>query len=207
MDLKKLNWKGLPKGFKDMPRKKRIGIAGGIAVIVILLAVWFFSSGNGQVRYKTAKIERGTITASVSSSGTVNPVISVQVGSQVSGQIMEIYIDFNSEVKEGQLIARIDPETFEYKVRQMQADVDSAKAQAMMQRAEMARQRVNLANAKIDMERRLKLVDRGFLSPAERDTVKTTYEAQLELVKVAEANVKNAEASVKQKEALLAQAK
>ena len=205
MNLKKFDWKSLiSKGFD---KKRRIWVIGGVAVVVMAIAAWMLFSGNGQIRYKTAKIERGTITASVSSSGTVNPVISVQVGSQVSGQIKEIYIDFNSEVKEGQLIARIDPETFEYKVRQVQADVDSAKAQALMQRAELARQRVNLANAKIDMERRLQLVDRGFLSPAERDTVKTTYEAQLELVKVADANVKNAEAAVKQREALLAQAK
>ncbi|MDR0934619.1 MAG: efflux RND transporter periplasmic adaptor subunit [Burkholderiaceae bacterium] len=190
-----------------MSTKKRIGLLAGLAVLIIAIAAWVISRGNGSIQYKTAKVKRGTITASVSSSGTVNPVTSVQVGSQVSGQIKEIHIDFNSEVKEGQLIARIDPETFEYKVRQMQADVDSAKAQAMMQRAELARQRVNLANARIDMERRLKLVDRGFLSPAERDTVKTTYEAQLELVKVGQANVQNAEASVKQKEAMLAQAK
>lgn len=190
-----------------MPRKRRILLTGGVAVLFVAVAIWAWMGGKSQIRYRTAKIEKGAITASVTSSGTVNPVISVQVGSQVSGQIKEIYIDFNSEVKEGQLIARIDPETFEYKVRQMQADVDSAKAQEMMQRAELARQRVNLGNAKIDMERRLKLVDRGFLSPAERDTVKTTYEAQLELVRVGEANVKNAAASVKQKEALLAQAK
>ncbi|NLC23500.1 MAG: efflux RND transporter periplasmic adaptor subunit [Oxalobacter sp.] len=207
MNLKQFNWQGIRGKWADMPKKQRLVLIGGVAVLVIIVAAWIMMSGNGQVRYKTAKIEKGTITASVSSSGTVNPVISVQVGSQVSGQIKEIFIDFNSEVTEGQLIARIDPETFEYKVRQMQADVDSAQAQAMMQRAELARQKVNLANAKIDMERRLKLVDRGFLSPAERDTVKTTYEAQLELVRVGEANVKNAQASVKQKEALLAQAK
>lgn len=207
MNLKKFNWQGLRGKWADMPKKRRLGLVGVVAVLVVIVVVLIMMSGNGQIRYKTAKIEKGTITASVSSSGTVNPVISVQVGSQVSGQIKEIFIDFNSEVTEGQLIARIDPETFEYKVRQMQADVDSAKAQAMMQRAELARQKVNLANAKIDMERRLKLVDRGFLSPAERDTVKTTYEAQFELVRVGEANVKNAEASVKQKEALLAQAK
>ena len=190
-----------------MPRKRRILLTGGVALLFVAVAVWAVIGGKSQIRYRTAKIEKGEITASVTSSGTVNPVISVQVGSQVSGQIKEIYIDFNSEVKEGQLIARIDPETFEYKVRQMQADVDSARAQEMMQRAELARQRVNLANAKIDMERRLKLVDRGFLSPAERDTVKTTYEAQLELVRVGQANVQHAAASVKQKEALLAQAK
>ena len=194
-------------GSKVLGNKKRILIGMGVLFMAIAASAWFFMGGSATVQYRTAKIERGSITATVSSSGTVNPVISVQVGSQVSGQIRELYVDFNSEVQAGQLIARIDPETFEYRVRQMQADVDSAKAQAMMQRAELARQRVNLANARVDMERRLQLVERGFLSSAERDTVKTTYDAQTELVKVGEANVKNAEASVKQREALLAQAK
>ena len=203
----KLNWGKIAGKWAEMPKKRRVLLAGGVALLGITIAAWVWIGGKSQIRYRTAKIEKGEITASVASSGTVNPVISVQVGSQVSGQIKEIYIDFNSEVKEGQLIAQIDPETFEYKVRQMQADVDSARAQEMMQRAELARQRINLANAKMDMERRLKLVDRGFLSPAERDTVKTTYEAQLELVRVGQANVKNAAASVKQKEAMLAQAK
>ena len=206
MNLKKFSWQGIREKWSSRSKKQRLALIGTVVILVVLVVVWLMMSGSGKVQYKTAKIEKGTITASVSSSGTVNPVISVQVGSQVSGQIKEILIDFNSEVTEGQLIARIDPETFEYKVRQVQADVDSARAQAMMQQAELARQRVNLANAKIDMERRLKLVDRGFLSSAERDTVQTTYRAQLELVRVGEANVKNAQASVKQKEALLAQA-
>ena len=205
MAIKKINLAGVRN--VALTNKRRTLIVAGIVFILMAAAVWFFLRGGGAIQYRTAKIERGSITAAVSSSGTVNPVISVQVGSQVSGQIRELYVDFNSEVQAGQLIARIDPETFEYRVRQMQADVDSAKAQAMMQRAELARQRVNLANARVDMERRLQLVERGFLSPAERDTVKTTFQAQSELVKVGEANVKNAEATVKQREALLAQAK
>lgn len=202
-----LNKKGLTQKWAGIPKKTRILVAGVIAVLIAAVVYWMVTRGEKPIQYKTAEIKKGKITASVASSGTVNPVTSIQIGSQVSGQIKEIFIDFNSEVTEGQLIAQIDPETFQYKVQQVQADVDSAKAQAMMQRAELARQKVNLANAKIDMERRLKLVEKGFLSPAERDTVKTTYSAQLELVRVSEANVKNAEASVKQKEALLAQAK
>lgn len=204
-----MNLKGLvsvTEKWKSLSKNMQYGILIGVAIVI--MSIIYFSLGSSKtIRYKTVKIEKGDITASVSSSGTINPVISVQVGSQVSGQIKEIHVDYNSEVTEGQLIARIDPQTFEYKVSQQQADVDSAKAHAMMQQAELARQKVNLANAKIDMERRLKLVDRGFLSPAERDTVKTTYEAQRELVRVSEANLKNAQASVKQKEAQLAQAK
>ncbi len=88
----------------------------------------YFGGVADQPRYKLAKVESGPLTAVVAATGTLNPVVSVQVGSQVSGQIKEILVDFNSPVKAGQLIAQIDPETFEYRVRQAQADVDSASA-------------------------------------------------------------------------------
>ncbi|NJD33722.1 MAG: biotin/lipoyl-binding protein, partial [Betaproteobacteria bacterium] len=79
-------------------------------------------------KFKLAKVESGPLTAAVAATGTLNPVVSVQVGSQVSGQIKEILVDFNSPVKSGQLIARLDPETYEHRVRQAQADVDAARA-------------------------------------------------------------------------------
>jgi HlyD family secretion protein len=176
---------------------------------------------NGAPEYKTGMIEKGAITASISASGTLAPVVSVQVGSQVSGQLKEVLVDFNSEVKQGQLIARIDPETFEYKVRQAQADVDAAHAQVMTQQANIAVQRavaskaeVDLAEAKRDLDRKQQLVDKGFISGAERDKAQATYNAAVEQVnttkaqtQVAVANARNAEALVAQRAAVLAQAK
>lgn len=182
------------------------------------LVAW--SQKNGAPQYKTAKIERGAITASVAASGTLSPVVSVQVGSQVSGQLKEVLVDFNSEVRQGQLIARIDPETFEYKVRQAQADLDAARAQVMTQqaninaqRAEVARVAVNALDAQHDWERKQQLVDKGFIAAAERDKAQATHNALLEQQKtagaqvaVAQANARNAAAAVKQREAVLAQA-
>ncbi|MDR1311025.1 MAG: efflux RND transporter periplasmic adaptor subunit [Burkholderiaceae bacterium] len=188
-------------------RRKRFWFSCIVLAAAVAGGVWFVGDSKESVQFKVVAVGRGRITATVSSSGTINPVISVQVGSQVSGQIKELYVDFNSEVTKGQLIARIDPETFEYRVRQGEADVNSARAQVQSARAEEARQKVNLANAKIDMERRLKLVDRGFLSPSERDTVTSVYEAQVQAVNVAHAGVNNALATVKQREAALEQAK
>lgn len=172
-------------------------------------------------QYKTTRIERGAITASVSASGTLSPVVSVQVGSQVSGQLKEILVDFNSEVTQGQLIARLDPETFEHRVRQAEADVDAARsliltqqANIAAQQAEVSRAEVNLAEAKRNLERKQQLVDKGFISAADRDTAQATYNAQVEQVKtaraqaqVAAANARNAQAVVRQREAALAQAK
>ena len=86
-----------------------------IAVVLLLAAgggyVWWKDPFATPPSYRLATIERGSITAAVAATGTLNPVVSVQVGSQVSGQIKELYVDFNSTVKKGQLIARIDPQT------------------------------------------------------------------------------------------------
>jgi HlyD family secretion protein len=195
-------------------------------VVVLLVAGAGFGlntwlSTNNEPDFKTTRIERGTITAAVAATGTLNPVVSVQVGSQVSGQLREIFVDFNSEVKQGEVIARIDPETFEYKVRQSQADVDAALSQVMTQQANIAAQQaavsmaeVNLAEAKRDMERKQQLVEKGFISTAERDKAQAIYNALVEQVKtvkaqagVAIANARNAQAIVKQREAALAQAR
>jgi HlyD family secretion protein len=131
----------------------------------------------------------------------------VQVGSQVSGQIKEILVDFNSTVKEGQLIARIDPETFQQKVRQAEADLDAARAAVNVQRAQQLQAKVNLTEAERDFERKKTLVEKSFISPAERDKAQTTLDAAKAQAQVTEAQAKNSEALVRQREAQLAQAK
>jgi HlyD family secretion protein len=126
----------------------------------------------------------------VSSTGTVNPVTSVQVGSQVSGQIKELFVDFNSPVKQGQLIARIDPETFQYRVRQAEADLEAA-------RSAVGRAEVAVINAERDLKRSKELVARNFVSPAELDRAQSTYD-------LAAAELRTAKAVVQQRNAALA---
>src|SRR5205809_1445336 len=113
--------------------------------------VWAYlysqSIGNAP-KYRLAKVERGPLTAAVSATGNRNAVITVQVGSQVSGQIKEIFVDFNSPVTKDQLIARIDPETFEAKVNQAKAEVNSAVAMVLNQQAQVERSRADVQNAK-----------------------------------------------------------
>ncbi|MBS1170135.1 MAG: HlyD family efflux transporter periplasmic adaptor subunit [Burkholderiaceae bacterium] len=188
-------------------RKWQFWLAAGAITLAVIVGLLFIFSGNSGPAYKTAKAEKGAVTATVSASGTLNAVVSVQVGSQISGQIKELFADFNSEVKEGQLIARIDPETFEYKVRQAQADLDAARAQIMMQRAEATRYQVNAVNAKRDYERNQQLYEKGFISIGARDTSHTNYSALAEQAKSAQAQVAVTEAGLKQKQAVLAQAK
>jgi HlyD family secretion protein len=167
----------------------------------------YFAAGGDRPTYKLAKVESGPIVAAVSATGTLNPVVSVQVGSQVSGQLKEVFVDFNAIVKQGQLIARIDPENFQHRVRQAEADLDAARAAVAVQRAEIARAGANLADAQRDYERKKMLVERKFISSAERDKAQTTLETARAQAQVSEAQTRNSEAMVRQREAQLAQAK
>src|SRR2546430_3384075 len=113
--------------------------------------VWTYlytqSIGNAP-KYKLARVEQGPLTAAVSATGNLNAVITVQVGSQVSGQIKALFVDFNSIVKKGQVVARIDPDIFEAKVNQAKADLDSAKAAVLNQQAQIERSRADVDNAR-----------------------------------------------------------
>ena len=158
-------------------------------------------------KFKLAKIESGPLTAAVAATGTLNPVVSVQVGSQVSGQIKEILVDFNSPVKANQLIARIDPETFQYRVRQAEADLEAARANLGVQQAEVLRAKANLSDAQRDYERKKLLVEKNFISSAERDKAQTNFDAVKASLQVAESQAKNSEAQVRQREATVSSAR
>jgi HlyD family secretion protein len=198
-----------------------------VTLLVLALAAiggaayyWRQSADNSQA-YRLAKVERGNITAAVSATGTLNPVVSVQVGSQVSGQVLEINVDYNSQVKKDQLIARINPDSFTLGVNQAMADLDAARATVMTQRAnvavlqaELARTRINLADAQRDLERNKMLFEKSFISKAVLDKAQAVFDATGQQVKsaqaqlaVGESQVRNGEAQVQQREAQLSQSK
>ncbi len=170
--------------------------------------------------YRTAPVEQGPIEAAVAATGTLNPVAQVSVGSQVSGQIQALFADFNTEVKKGQPIARIDPESFRYRVRQAQADVEAARAQVLQAQAGVAAAQAALSRAKLDADnaardlgRKQELLDRQFISEAEFETTRNlagTLAEQLKAVaaqlEVSRAQAVSAQAAVRQREAALAQA-
>jgi HlyD family secretion protein len=171
------------------------------------IGYWFVAANGQQLSYKLAKIEKGPLTAAVAAAGTLNPVSAVQISSQISGQIKEILVDFNATVKKGQLIARIDPETYQHRLHQAEADLDAMRASVGVQRAQAYQAQVNLTEAQRDFERKRTLVERNFLSPAERDKAQTTLDAARAQVQLTEAQVKNSESVVRQREALVAQAR
>ncbi|HOF31239.1 MAG TPA: efflux RND transporter periplasmic adaptor subunit, partial [Burkholderiaceae bacterium] len=203
--------------------KKTYLIAGAVALALAGGGAWWWTQRDSaaDVQYRTGKIERGSLLATVSASGAVNPVTQVSVGTQVSGQIKELFVDFNSLVKAGQLIAVIDPETFEYRVRSAQADVDAARAavmtaqaNALASRASISRAQVDLNEAQRDFDRKQSLVEKQFIAQSEADKARALVNTTTESLKLAqaqagvtEAQIKTAQANVAQREAALAQAR
>src|SRR5512143_1640494 len=107
---------------------KKIFVAAVILLVIAVTGFFFFRSKGNEPKFRTEKVSKGDIVMAVTATGTVNPVTTVLVGTQVSGTIKEIYVDYNSPVKKGQLIARIDPAPFEAQVEQAKANLLSAQA-------------------------------------------------------------------------------
>jgi HlyD family secretion protein len=197
----------------------------GLALLLVAAVAfggwWSQRDAEADANYKTAKLERGPLLAAVSSSGTVNPVRQVVIGSQVSGQIKEMRVDFNSEVKQGQVIARIDPQVFTYRVNQATADLESTRAAVLNAQANVgaataavSRARLDADNAQRDRLRKQELLDKQFVSQADfensRNLAGTLAEAlkvSLAQLEVARAQVVSAQAVVRQREAALSQAR
>lgn len=206
------------------PMNRRKLTATSLSLLLLLAAVgggyYWWNLRQAQPEFRLAVIERGSITAAVAATGTLNPVVSVQVGSQVSGQILALYVDYNSPVKMGQLIAHIDPNSFTLRVNQAVADLEATRATVLTQlanigalRAEVSRARVNLADAERDFQRNKTLYEKNFVSAAALDKARAVFEGAQEQLKIAQAQLtvgesqmRNAEAVVKQRESQLAQA-
>src|ERR1700757_5147502 len=109
-----------------------------VALLLIAFLVRQFRS-DGAAAYQTATVTRGPITQAVTATGTLNPVVNVQVGSQVSGNISKLFVDFNSQVKAGQVVAQIDPALFQATVTQAEGDLASAQAALELARINAAR--------------------------------------------------------------------
>src|SRR5881409_2742066 len=172
-----------------------------VVAALVGAGVWAYlytqSRGNAP-KYRVARVERGPLTAAVSATGNLNAVVVVKVGSQVSGQIKELKVDFNSIVRKNQVIARIDPDIFEAKVNQAKADHDSSRAAVMNQLAQVERARADVDNAraalveakaftakarvqsldaKRDFDRKTELFDRQLIAKSDLDTAQATYDA------------------------------
>lgn len=172
-----------------MKIKKRY-IAGIIAIIIIMLLSVSALCKN-KVVYETAPVERRTITHVVEASGTINPVNTVSVGSTVSGLISAIYVDFNSTVKKGQLLAEIDPRTFQATVDQNLASMNSAQA-------DLANKQATFEMSAKTLKRYKNLYSRNFIPKSELDQAESDYKANLAQVNAARAKINQTRAQYDQ---------
>lgn len=157
-------------------------ISGGAALVVLLVGWNLFNGESDAEPYRTAPIDRGAITRVVSATGTLQPLVSANVGSTVSGPVVEVLADFNSQVREGQVLARLDPTPFQQRIVQAQASLASAQAQ--------------LAVAESDYQRYVLLQQRGFASEqlmaqqrAARDTARAAVATARAQVAAAETDL------------------
>src|SRR6516225_10148804 len=176
-------------------------IIGGAALIVVAAAVFFGLSRSAETQHFTAKAERGDINDVVEATGTINAVITVQVGSQVSGTIAKLNADFNSRVHKGDVVALIDPALFKGSLLQATADMENAKANLLAARANLEKARAGFVQTKADYDRTEGLFSGGILSQQQLDLAKANYDSANAAVNAAEANVTQAAAQVSQKEA------
>ncbi len=203
-------------------KHKRLVILFAVLAAASALGAWSHMRGQRGVEYRTAALDRGSITSTISATGNLNAVVTVEVGTQVSGNIKDLFADFNTRVKKGQLVARIDPAIYEARVNQAQANVDaarsavmnanaalektaadisSANAQIAVAQANLAREKVTAADSKVKFGRQLELFTSGLIATADRDTAQATYDAAAAGVSAAGAQVKAAEDGARAAEA------
>ncbi|MGC8809313.1 MAG: efflux RND transporter periplasmic adaptor subunit [bacterium] len=182
---------------------------------------YFYKDREGTVKYKTVKVERGSLSSLVTANGTVNPVTTVLVGSQISGMIKRLYADYNSQVKKGQLIAEIDPDIFQAQVSQakaklenakaaylnVQADILNAQSNVEASKANVIKTQVALEDARRNLKRVSELFSRNLIAASDRDAAQTAYDSAAAQLEAALAQKKAAEAQLEASKARLESAR
>ncbi|MBI2678459.1 MAG: efflux RND transporter periplasmic adaptor subunit [Candidatus Koribacter versatilis] len=185
-----------------MLTKRNLLILGLVLVGIAILAAFKFRGGNDQ-QYFTSKVEKGDIRQVVDATGTINAVTTVQVGSQVSGTIAKLNVDFNSHVKKGQVIAQIDSSLFQGAVQQASADLESARANLAAARANAEKSKANAAQATADYNRTQALSKEGVMSQQQLDVSRAAAQSATAQVSADQSAVAQAQGQVAQKAAAL----
>ena len=183
-----------------MKTKNRWLVLAGVIALIGLFAAFGLNRSN-QAQHFTAKIEKGEIHDVVEATGTINAVITVQVGSQVSGTVAKLNVDFNSRVRKGDVVALIDPALFQGALLQTAADLENAKANLAAAKANLEKAKAAAVQAKADYGRTVALNKEGVLSEAQLDLAKANIDSANAGVNGAAASVTQAEAQVSQKTA------
>ncbi|MDP2260263.1 MAG: efflux RND transporter periplasmic adaptor subunit [Caulobacter sp.] len=179
-----------PRRRGRLPRPVLYGLAA-LAVLIAGFAGWQLLKPKApKDPYRTEAVTQGDITKSVSASGSLQALVTVDVGSQISGQILQVFVDFNDQVRRGQVLATLDPQTYVSRLRQGQAEIAA-------RQASVAQARAQAAQAQAAYNRTRSLYDQGIMARAALDTAEAAW-------KSARANVQAAEAGVTQSRAALA---
>src|SRR3954470_1127879 len=169
-------------------KQRRLLIIAIVVVVGVLVGLFFLRRGKekGGDKYRTEAVSTGSITATINATGTLSAVTTVQVGSQVSGIIAKLYADFNSQVKQGQLLAELDPTPFQQTVDQRRADVTKSQ--------------VEVANTQVTYNRQKRLSDAGLIAASDLDAAKAAFDG-------ARAGLAQSQAALKQAQTNLGYAK
>jgi HlyD family secretion protein len=205
-----------PKGILATSSRGKWLLAASAVVVLAIVAAFYFR-GPAQPGYVTGVIDRGDIEAAITATGNLNAVKTVQVGSQVSGNILALYADFNTKVKAGQLVARIDPAIFQARVDQARAAVDSAKASVVSARASIAKAQADIAGAQANVasqkanlvhgqsavtdaktknDRRIEMVKDGLIAREEAETYQATYDQAVAALDAGQSAITAAQSAV-----------
>ncbi|MBI5634829.1 MAG: efflux RND transporter periplasmic adaptor subunit [Nitrospirae bacterium] len=169
--------------------KKIIAVIAIVAVLAVAIFFWRNSKEN-DVKFRTEKVVRGDITSTVTASGTVNAVTTVLVGTQVSGTVKEIFVDFNSAVKKNQIIAQIDPATFE-------AQVEQARAGLLLAKANHEKSVASLVDSQRSMNRAKELFQKNLIARSDLDAAETNFLTAGAQVAASKAQIAQAEATLR----------
>src|SRR5262245_25286574 len=168
---------------------RRLALAASVMLLAASAYAYFRYQDRSEEGFLTEALDRGPIVSTVTASGTVNPVTSVQVGTYVSGPIKAIYADFNSRVTQGQLVAKIDPAPFQVKVQSSEAEVANAKAKVLKDKAD-------LEFKKLTYQRNKQLLERTLIAQSDLDTAKSDFDQAAAQLALDEAAVLQAQADL-----------
>ncbi|MBS0248152.1 MAG: efflux RND transporter periplasmic adaptor subunit, partial [Proteobacteria bacterium] len=181
-----------PQAPPPPPRQSRFWIAAAVAAAVVSAAafgIWRYADSTNSVQYATAAVTRGDITRTVTATGTVNPVLTIIVGSYVSGVIKEIHCDYNTEVKVGEVCARIDPAPY-------QTVVDQNRANLAVARAQLEKDKANQAYAQLNYDRNARLAQTNAVSRDALDNARNALDQAAAQIGVDQATIQQREAQL-----------
>ncbi len=165
-------------------QRKTVLIVAAAACVSVGLGTWAVVRRQAEIQYRTATVEHGDINVAISATGNPNAVVTVQVGSEVSGIVVALFADFNTKVTKGMLIARIDPAPFQAKVNQAQANLDAGLAGIQAANSSLAAAQANVVkaeavteDAKVKVDRRVIMVAQGADAKEDLETAQTTYKS------------------------------